>query len=348
MNSQVCIRPPRLYMVEFLRLFFLFFIILGHCYDGAANLIPKEKIYHLFHTTSMITAMGVEFFFIIGGFFLYKNLGNTASSLIKKTYVRLLPALLFVFLSTVILTDVAFKYWPNIIFLSTGLSLSPSRVTGWGDWYVGVYFWTTCLYIALFQTPKSRAFTITGILVYLSLMLLTHAHVSSWLDPYYTVIGKNLTRGLSCMGLGIIISYLSEHIQFTTNKIISFLFTLLEGYCLVQVFNYIARTSHSHLNFLSIELIFICLLFSIASSYGYISRFFNRMSWITAASRYTYSIFLCHIIFMRYLEKHPTPNDYINVTVVFVGSILLGMFEYHFIEQKAVPVIKKFFRRREA
>lgn len=85
---------PRLYAIEFLRIFFVFFIILGHIMERYPEI--NQHTLAFFHTKAMYTSFGVEFFFIIGGFFLYKRMLSAPNifDLIKKIYTRLIPALL--------------------------------------------------------------------------------------------------------------------------------------------------------------------------------------------------------------------------------------------------------------
>lgn len=230
----------------------------------------ETEMLSFLHTTFMQTWFGVEFFFIMGGFFLYKRIKSVPIpfDLIKKIYVRLLPSLLFVFGLCCMSKTVIFSKFPSILFLSTGLTI-PGEVTGWGDWYVGVYFWCSLLFIGLFHNNIKQGFLWTAILSYIALCLKFNAPYWGWMKTYYTVIGNQLIRGIYSMGIGLMAAYLSEKIQVSKQKSLTCFFTVIEAYFLMLVFNYIARSSHSHVNFLEMEIIFAMLLISIENSLGY-------------------------------------------------------------------------------
>ena len=340
---------PRLYAIEFLRIFFVFFIILGHIMERYPEI--NQHTLAFFHTKAMYTSFGVEFFFIIGGFFLYKRMLSAPNifDLIKKIYTRLIPALLLVFLLCVVSDTTSITKFPSIFSLTIGLTI-PGEATGWGDWYVGVYFWCSLLFIGLFYGNIGRGFLWTGILAYFTLCLKFNAPYDGWMKTYYTIIGNQLVRGIYSMGIGITAAYLTDKIKIPNKKSIRVIFTILEAYFLICVFNYIVRTSHSHFNFFEMEIIFAFLIFCIANSYGYISKYINSFSKIQLISRYTYPIFLGHIPFIKYLLSHQNCgfDDTACGLIVLGGALLMGIFEYHIIEKKFVPWIINYFKKEVA
>ena len=312
-------KEPRLYAIEFLRIFFVFFIVLGHIMQGYPDV--NANVLAFFHTKEMQTWFGVEFFFIIGGFFLYKRIMTTPDiwSLIKKIYLRLFPALLFVFFLCVMSGSVKLYKIPTILSLTTGLTI-PGEVTGWGDWYVGVYFWCSLLFIGLFRNNLKQGFLWTGILSYFTLCLKFNAPYDGWMKTYYTIIGNQFIRGIYSMGIGIAMAYLAEKVSVSDKKGLKVFFTLVEVLGLVLIFNYIARTSHSHLNFWEMEIVFSLWLICVVKSLGYISTILNKMSKVQSVSRYAYSVFLGHIPFIRTLLLH---QDF-GLDDTTSGLIILG------------------------
>ena len=342
-------KHPRLYTIEFLRIFFVFFIILGHIMKKYPDV--ESKILFFFHTKEMHTWFGVEFFFIIGGFFLYKRIMTTPDiwSLIKKIYLRLFPALLFVFFLCVMSGSVKLYKIPTILSLTTGLTI-PGVVTGYGDWYVGTYFWCSLLFIGLFSNNFKQGFLWTGVLSYFTLCLKFNAPYDGWMKTYYTIIGNQFIRGIYSMGIGIATAYLAEKVSVSDKKGLRFFFTLVEVSGLVLIFNYIARPSHAHLNFWEMEIVFSLWLICVAKSLGYISIVFNKMSKVQFVSRYSYPIFLGHIPFMKYIPEHGNfgLSPTICGLIIMVGGIMTGIFEYHFIEKKVIPLITKYFKKEGA
>ena len=84
----------RIYSIEFIRIVLVFAILWLHSLLSCSKLLAEYPFRgaHMNHA--------VEFFFIIGGFFLYRRIISNRSSceLICKTYWRFLPGLLFAFL----------------------------------------------------------------------------------------------------------------------------------------------------------------------------------------------------------------------------------------------------------
>lgn len=339
--------PAKLFSIEFLRIFFVIFIILGHIMNKYPNV--KTTILSFFHTTHMRTYFGVEFFFILGGFFLYNRIQKTESvyDLLKKIYKRLAPALFFVFILCVVFGKLSFTKFPLILTLTTGMNI-PGEVTQWGDWYVSNYFWSCFLFIGLFRFYGKRAFFWVVILGYFALSLKINATVGDN-GTYYTFIPGQFVRAVYSMGLGLITAFLSEKIVLQNGKISQILFTLFEIFAFYSIFNYIARSEVNTLSFWEMEVIFAILLISIKSSYGWLSLFLNKLSKIDLVSRYCYALFLCHIVPLRALVYHHNYSltDSQAITIIVVGAILLAVFEYHVIEKKAVPFLGKFFIKEQ-
>ncbi len=334
----------RIYAVEFLRVFFIFFIILGHMMELYPDV--KDSVLRFLHTRETHTWFGVEFFFIIGGFFLYKRLQSTRNitELIKKIYLRLFPALLFVFLMCTVFIDKHYLYrFPLIFSLTAGIGL-PEQATGWGDWYVSTYFWCSLLYIGIFCHKSKYAFLWTGILIYLTACLKFHAPYE-FMSTYYTVICTDFIRGIYSMGLGIIAAYLSEHFKVSDKLSLRLIFTIIELFFLWCVLKYIV--SSSRFSFWETELIFSALLILMDHSAGYISYALNKYKKIQYISRYTYSIFVSHIVCVSVLWTHRDIGLSGSIYSLFCGGgvILIGIFEYHIIEKKLVPQVIKYFQK---
>lgn len=334
-----------LYSVEFLRIFLLFFVILGHI----LIMFPatNELVLSFFDSNGLRGWFGVEFFFIIAGFFLFKRIQETSSAvnLIKKTYWRLMPPLLFVFLLCVIFTHLNIQKVPSILTLTTGLSI-PKEVTRWGDWYVATYFWCSCFLIGLFLSCKKQAFLILYTVMYLLLCLKFNAPDLGWMKTYYTVIGNQFIRGIYSMGIGMTAAFIADKLTLKTTPVTQICYTFVEVFGLLSVFSYIIYPLKSHFTFLEVEIIFAILMISFHSSYGYISSTLNQISQIKYISRYTYSIFLAHILPIRLLnlsKDTPPRHDLMPLFFVFGLAITIGVFEYHIVEKRVVPWLKKIF-----
>uniref|UniRef100_UPI0040255848 acyltransferase family protein n=1 Tax=Candidatus Scatocola faecipullorum TaxID=2840917 RepID=UPI0040255848 len=338
--------PHSLYAIEFLRVFFIFFIILGHIMERYSSV--KDTVLNFFNTKYMQGWFCVEFFFIIGGFFLYLRIQKTTSvnALVKRIYLRLLPALVFVFCVCLLLGTVHRDRFPLILTMTTGLTI-PGEATGWGDWYVGSYFWASCLYVGLFMLCRKQAFIWTFVLMYITICLKFNAPYDGFMKTYYTIVGNQFIRAIYSIGLGISAAYLAEKVDLKKNAFTISIFTILEIMGFLSVFYYIARSSHIHFNFWEMEIVFALLLISISKSFGWVSLTLNSISKIQYISRYTYSIFLGHIIFIKQLISHQSYglSGTSCALIILGGATIAGVFEYHIVEKKIMPwIIKQFVK----
>lgn len=341
----------RLYSIEFLRIIFTFMVIFGHCRERYPVL--GEGMKEIFHSKKVLfanTGFCVELFFIIAGFFLFKKLllnQQSAKDIIKKLYFRVAPTFIFLFLLCVLFRIVSFSKMAEVLSLTSGLSI-PKEVTGWGDWYVGVYFWVMAFYVGLFLYQPKKALWVMLIVMYFTICLKFNAPYNGWVTTYYTIIGSELIRGIYSVGLGLGVGYLASNISINENRVTRVFFTIVEAYCLFVLLKFMIRGTN--FDFLELEIIFGILLISISKSWGYLSAYFNRISSVQFYSKYSYQVFLMHIFPLRLLLKYNS-FGFEPVTCVFLifgGAIVLGVFEYHMIEGKLLPYLKKIVVKNEA
>ena len=338
-------QPKRLYIVEFLRVFFVYAVIFGHCMLKFPDLKANWQIF--FNSDAdffRCSGFAVECFFIIAGFFLYDKLqreGNTPQNLIIKMYIRLAPPLIFLFLLCVLFTSVKFIKFTEIVTLTIGMTI-PGEVIGWGDWYVGVYFWIMSFYIGLFLLCPKQAWLVTLPIVYFTLCLQFNAKDLGWMKTYHTFIGTELIRGIYSIAIGLASGFIAHKLK-NINKGKIF-FTIVESYCLIKICLFLIVGAS--MNILNAEILMAILLILISHSYGYVSYYLNNISFINIFSKYTYSIFLMHIFPLRYLVINKKLLDCPNLSmlIVVIGGTVLGIMEYHLIEQKLVPYLKKYFK----
>ena len=199
----------RIYFVEFLRVLLILSVVLLHLLD----INPK---FAYFHTKSFYLAFSVDFFFIIGGFFLYREIISHASlnaiQLIGKRWIRLAPNVIFCY---IILLLSGIQYWGNFPYalsLTMSSGFSPVSVAGGPDWYVGVYFLVSCLFLALFKKARDLAWIYVFLVITLGWCLQINLPLGRGLDTrgmYYSILNRHIVRGLTCTGIGMLASYLS-------------------------------------------------------------------------------------------------------------------------------------------
>lgn len=340
----------RLYAVEFLRILFISGIVFGHTADQICPSL-KDIFLQVFHTKSHMLWFGVEGFFIIAGFFLYRSIiANKSSAFehIKKIWIRLIPALLFAF--TILAISGIVHWWKviDLLFFIPGTGLAPEVIWN-SEWFVCVDFLISCLVIGLFNYSRKSAWVIVGVLTYFALSLQLHARpvkYSNVIDMvYYTLIANGICRGWVCMMLGMLAAFISQNLSLHRGKLLRVAATILEGLALYILLDYMR---HSRVRFspLEVELALTLFMVSVAHSLGYISSILNRISWIQFFSRYTYPFLIGHAVMIKCVKEYASSldNDY-KAVMVIGGGILLGVIEYHLVEKFLVPKIRAYLSR---
>ena len=337
---------PRLYSIEFLRLIFTFLIIFNHALPENLRMHISQAMgfsYPLFHPAYF----GVELFFIIAGFFLMENIKNyyiEPKTYINNLYLRIAPVF---YLATVLCILFAsksvFKIFTALVILP-GLSI-PGQVNGWGDWYIGVYFWIGIFYFLLLSKAYKQKMFIVLLLIYFGICLRINAPVQPGLIQLYTpldgnylsgLIGVSVIRGLYGMGIGILASFILEYISFKKSKSLFVLYSIVELVLLIVVLYFLIF--NNKFDILSKQIAFAIMLMLFVNSCGILSRTLNLLSKINVFSKYCYSIFILHVVPINILKMYKlSESEY--VIFVFCIATILGILSYHLIEK---PLLKKF------
>ena len=345
----------RLYAVEFLRIFLIFCVLFLHATDGTEVL---RKYLSLFHTSSHHLWRSVECFFIIGGFFLFRNLYHSGETTvfqrIQKLWWRLVPGLVFSFvILCVIDRGVSWRHFTICLFNIPDFGLAPGTI-GWGEYFIGSYFFVSCLLIGLFTHYRRAAWLFIGIVCYLLISLQVHVKttpsVNAFGGVYLSSIGDGLVRGFIGMSLGALGAFLSENIKLSRRFGIHLVATVYEGLALFILIDYlVAGSENFRFTLLEIELMFTILLISIAQNLGYISSLLNRMNWVMYASRYTYSFLVAHIVFVRCARLSAVCflSAENKAIMIIGGGILLGVIEYHLVEKFLVPKMRTYLNQKQ-
>lgn len=284
-------------------------LLLGIIMFHVGMLCPniKRQLLVFFCTQRNNLAFGVELFFVIGGYFLYSSIKKNrmpVSARISKLWQRLIPGLLFVFFCQLIL---GVSDWWRFAVIAAGVpgtGLTPT-VTTCGDWYIATFFLTSCLITSILEKGKGGLFPIC-VLLYLTLCLRVHG---TWKGgavngTWNSVVSEGMVRAIAYMSLGVLTAFLSEVITLRKNAGIRIICTVIECAAIYVVSNFMLRTSCFRFSSLDASLLFAFALISSYHGYGYISSIFNKLKWFAYVSRYSYSIFLCHAVFAKFLSAH--------------------------------------------
>ena len=338
----------RLYFIEFARIIMIVMIFIHHVVNRYTT-VANEKINELFGITNIRWYYGVEVFFVIGAFFLYRQItsGKEPYEIIKKYYFRLVPGLLFCFSLCVVFCDINFMHLPAQLLVLGGTSIHLPEL-GSGDWFIGAYFWLTCLLVGVFTMSRRSALIVLGLLLYFSICLYKYAPTTNsgpyFLRTYYSLVGTSMIRGLVCMGFGMFAGWLSEVITISQKRSSKVIGTLFEGWCLLMLFHVIIRAQYQQSYVESIITIAL-LLVAISQSWGYISTFFNRFRRIQYLSRYVFPSLIGHIFIVRLFDYHKRFGMNFEEALIYVlaGSVIMGVIEYHLVEKYITPKLKKYF-----
>lgn len=349
-EQKLTTKGKRIYFVEFLRIFLILSVFLVHVGDWIDPEL-KRSVLRLCNTQVWRLQMAVMYFFIIGGFFLYRKAmkveASTVCQGICKLWIRLMPGIIFFY---ALLVSVGCRFWwnfPFTFFPAAGHGVATALV-GWSDWFVGVYFIVSCFILGLFAMNRQSAWIwlIAGILI--SWWIERNAHAgrgNGTYGLYYEFLSGGTIRGISCMGLGMVAAYLSERWNLRRTVFLRVLASVLELGALYMLVGYMCWSSRVKYDPIAMELAVAALLISASRSWGIISAVLNRCSGVTYLSRYTYSLLLTQGALVAYFHcnRNFGMSGHTCAWIILGAVVPLVLIEYHLIEGWLVPRLKPFF-----
>ena len=211
--------------IEFLRIIFTLCVICYHFYD-------ELKIWNE-------GRLGVEFFFILSGFFLTWtfNKERTVLEFIGKKITRFLPVIVFAALVRSI-----FSWKLNISNMLSDFLFLPvpglHNEIGYVNvaWYLSILIWASLFYFYILKYYKKETVNvIIGLIVFFSYVAIVS--IGDWgaRESVNAFIKINMLRGLGGMGLGY---FLAEFMKITSieKKKTRYKYSILEGVVLVYSF----------------------------------------------------------------------------------------------------------------
>lgn len=362
------ITKERFKNVDFLRFLFAVGILLYHfgSSPGSFGILLKDynsvfaNIFNLFRRGSVF----VDFFFIIAGFFLFKNMKKeeTFQKFIVKKFIRLLPVIyLYIVLfaiSSLIFTSIKFNLVNNIPALllldSIGFTYKSTSCIPHA-WFVDALFWTSLFYFSLnkiFDRKYVSLFIWLLIIFGLAFMINFNApnFIGNWRTSF-VVINHGIVRALTGLGIGYFIFQLNINTTVSKTIVNRVIFTILEIYSLSYIINYTCISAKPQYNIqLNFIILFSILLYSFIKKLGFIAIILeNNIS--SLLGQYSYSIYIMHLFIRELINSefiiprrifvlsHPILIFIIGIIV----SILFGIIIYHFFEKPVTNYLKKKF-----
>ena len=347
--------------VDFLRFIFSIDILLYHFYVVFNKILSSQTldtptIYQYVFRNFRYGFICVDFFFIISGFFLFKNINkeeDTFNFAINRI-TRLLPTILFAILVYLIFSlfidGMNFNFNNNIlsVFLLNNIGFSMEHGATSQEWFVAALFW-----ISLFYFYINKIFTrkylnlIIWVITILSLAFTININYPNFAGNRqisFVIVNHGIVRALGGIGVGYFISmlYNSKFLQNikTNNLIIS----ILEIYCCSFLIFY--RPG----NYFLYIVIFSILFYLFIIRKGLLSKLLNNKLSSTIGS-YSYSIYIMHI-FVYTVLKHsivlPHPKFVLSHSILFleltiITSLIVGILTYYFFEKPITKYLKNKF-----
>ncbi|MFS1413832.1 acyltransferase family protein [Vibrio sp. 10N.286.49.B1] len=285
--------------------------------------------FHIFHNTGY---QGVAIFFVLSGFLMFDILNKhnkNALRFFSERYFRVAP---LYYLTSIVVLMLGFAYDPTPlrIFQSfTFTALGAVHGVGWTLTYEFIFYTVVAICIALPINNKYKQYLVVIILLsgdyILSELLRSRGYaygnyfyffisglIIYWVNKKEYLKKINPIVGCSVLLLSLFYLFLGGSLGLTRYP----------GDVNFDVENYLLASS-------------LVVLFALGLEGCFDKKSFK---WLETLGNASYSIYLTHMIFIKLFESH---YDNINNWVLFLVTVLLGVFSYRIIEQPITNSIKK-------
>ena len=320
---------PPLLNIEFLRILFTLGVLNVHFRFGVFGL----------HSTG---GQGVEFFFVLSGYLLAltfhpeKSIFNFA----KSRYLRFVPLIVF----GGILAGAGEEAFLGLFMIQNTGMVSHDLANG-PAWYISILFWCSIFYLFIMKSlNRSTSLLIIGSITFISLILVANLDGEARMAIMKSIpLTRGLLRGLSCMGLGIMLSQICKR-TIINNKnaysTIRWIPSLLEigilAYIIVGCFN----PNYAYKHWVYQPILHAVLIYLFVTKKGLLSTITERPLF-AKLSKYCLGVYLTHFFFFTTVKKIVRVNypgwldEHMSMSlwIAFVGSLALGILSHYLVEK---------------
>lgn len=354
------------YTIEFLRFVFACIIVYFHIlHSNIIQYVGNEPAYMIMQSTNYLSEYIVECFLIISGYFLYLSVrNNKEKSFIEFLFdkiARLWPAFMVQTILMVAFFGMGIKeaFFDCFFLRATGLVPVYRGIV----WYVGPFFYITLLvFVLLKNLPKKYSMLVISVMVYLSYAV--NLNIFDGMVGREVVLGfvsAAMLRVLGGICLGVLIAAgieeyhrvfgCSSGVERKVVQIVVSVTEIMVGTVLARLFVFYDRPIAS---VIIIIVLFAVLFICIVSERGVISTLLNR-PFFALLGRYSYSIYIMQQFTFNLLGKtfwqkteFICNSPYLTVAISVAACVVVGLITYHFVEQPAVMLYKKWKNNRKA
>lgn len=290
----------------------------------------------------------VEFFFVLGGFFLahsfiYGSARKTYGRYVLDRLSRLWPMQVFTlityFVFDFLLHNKDFSYGGQYIFtIFQQLTLTHNLgVSHWGftwnyaNWYISVEFWVGAI-LASYVSAKTKSLSLLAVSIICFVVISNKSgHLNVNLDNYFGFVNSGILRGAASLLLGVLTYRLFRQVR---GYQVSFLLgSLLQAAVLAAiVFMIWNRNKVMVQNDFVMPFLFCAAVLIFSLTEGVVSKIISPVSRL---GKYSYSMYMNHLSILSILwffsnndkiDSHKVAYFYYPILIVY------SVFTYHLIE----------------
>ena len=314
-------KTPAIKNVEFLRLVFTVGVVCEHT-CGALKLYSAGWL-------------GVEFFFILSGFFLTLTFNpvKTAVGFVKSKFAHFAPLTLFCAIGKLKLIPLL----QSLLFLQVWITPAMPEQS----WYLGVLFWVGLFYFCMLKTfPEKYNDIIFGVLTFAAY---------TWMNKYGWA---RLPRGIAGIGLGYFVArvFRIESVKHAPDRPVP-LYSLAEAALLLYSAGTVFVKGLYPENTITAIAAFAALILLFVLRRGCVSRFFEKPVFAKVAAC-SFAIYMTHMLVVHdmvesWRAKYPAMAAADSVTTAVVTvlySCVFGWAVWRYVEIPASAWLKNKLR----